>query len=60
MEGRGSCCRVSDWEPWFKTGAIGPSRIGAPVFVKVWALIFLVGAVLTIVKWDSIATPFRG
>jgi TerC family integral membrane protein len=37
-----------------------PSRIGAPVVAKVWALIFLVGTVLTIVKWDSIATGPTG
>ena len=30
------------------------------MFAKVWALILLVGAVLTIVKWDSIATGPTG
>lgn len=31
-----------------------------PVFAKIWVLILLVGAVLTIVKWDSIATGPTG
>jgi hypothetical protein len=34
--------------------------LGAPVLGKVWVLILLVGAVLTIVKWDSIATGPSG
>jgi integral membrane protein TerC family protein len=37
-----------------------PYPIGAPVFAKVWVLILLVGAVLTVVKWDSIATGPSG
>lgn len=37
-----------------------PYPIGAPVLGKVWVLILLVGAVLTIVKWDSIATGPSG
>jgi TerC family integral membrane protein len=37
-----------------------PHPVGAPVFAKVWALILLVGAVLTMVKWDSIATGPTG
>jgi tellurite resistance protein TerC len=31
-----------------------------PVFARIWVLILLVGAVLTIVKWDSIATGPTG
>ena len=31
-----------------------------PVFAKIWILILLIGAVLTIVKWDSIATGPTG
>src|SRR5262245_28789917 len=31
-----------------------------PMFAKIWVLILLVGAVLTIVKWDSIATGPTG
>lgn len=37
-----------------------PYPLGAPVLGKVWVLILLVGAVLTIVKWDSIATGPSG
>jgi hypothetical protein len=37
-----------------------PYPIGTPVFAKVWVLILLVGAVLTMVKWDSIATGPTG
>jgi tellurite resistance protein TerC len=37
-----------------------PHPIGAPVFAKVWVLILLVGTVLTMVKWDSIATGPSG
>jgi hypothetical protein len=31
-----------------------------PVFARIWVLILLIGAVLTIVKWDSIATGPTG
>jgi TerC family integral membrane protein len=34
--------------------------VGAPAFGKVWVLILLVGAVLAMVKWDSIATGPTG
>ena len=37
-----------------------PYPAGAPVFGKVWVLILLIGAVLTMVKWDSIATGPTG
>ncbi|HSE88189.1 MAG TPA: TerC family protein [Candidatus Binatia bacterium] len=36
------------------------SPMRPPVFAKIWVLILLVGAVLTIVKWDSIATGPTG
>jgi tellurite resistance protein TerC len=37
-----------------------PYPAGAPVLGKVWILILLIGAVLTMVKWDSIATGPTG
>jgi len=37
-----------------------PYPADAPVLAKVWVLILLVGAVLTMVKWDSIATGPTG
>jgi predicted tellurium resistance membrane protein TerC len=37
-----------------------PYPAGTPVLGKVWVLILLIGAVLTIVKWDSIATGPTG
>jgi TerC family integral membrane protein len=37
-----------------------PYPVGTPVLAKVWLLILLVGAVLTMVKWDSIATGPTG
>jgi tellurite resistance protein TerC len=37
-----------------------PYPAGAPVLGKVWILIPLIGAVLTMVKWDSIATGPTG
>ena len=37
-----------------------PYPAGAPVLGKVWVLILLIGAVLTMVKWDSIATGPTG
>ena len=37
-----------------------PYPAGAPVLGKVWVLILLIAAVLTLVKWDSIATGPTG
>lgn len=37
-----------------------PYPVGTPVFAKVWILILLIAAVLTMVKWDSIATGPTG